>query len=134
MKLVSVYREQKAAELLYCLLKERDPYINISHCKMPSWRAHLNFIARKPYAAWYLIQVEDVKVGAIYLSKTNEIGVFILKRFQRQGYGKQAIKMLIKKHGRKRYLANINPLNERSIKMFENLGFRLLQETYELRP
>ena len=31
-----------------------------------------------------------------------------------------------------RLLANINPLNERSIKMFESLGFKLIQLTYAI--
>ncbi len=38
---------------------------------------------------------------------------------------------LMEAHPRKKYLANINPANERSIHMFEKLGFKHIQNTYE---
>ena len=38
----------------------------------------------------------------------------------------------MKRHPRKRFLANVNPRNKKSIAMFEAMGFRHLQNTYEL--
>ena len=135
MDLVSVYRVPNIApNLLYKLLEERDQSVNISHRRMPSWDEHLGFIASRPYGAWYLIRVSGVYVGAIYLSKQDEIGIFVLSEHRGKGYGPQAIEALMARHPRPRFLANINPANERSIDMFGRLGFHLIQHTYELRP
>ena len=80
------------ARFLFDLLKERDSYVNISHKKMPTYASHVKFIASKPYKKWYIIFSLDglrseskytkTKVGSIYLSKNDEIGIFVLKRFQ----------------------------------------------------
>ena len=131
-KLRSVYREDEAPRVLYRLLEERNEEINISHRSMPTWRAHLAFVRSKPYAAWYLLEQDKEFVGAIYLSKMDEIGIFVLRAHQGKGLGKKAIKALMKRHPRKRFLANINPRNTNSIGMFEDMGFRHIQNTYEL--
>lgn len=132
--MISVYRLPKAAPLLlYKLLEEREPHVNISHRAMPSWKQHLAFIARRPYAAWYLIKSGRDYVGAIYLTGMNEVGVFILAQFRGLGLGSSAVRLLIRKHGRGRYLANINPRNGRSAQMFRKMGFRLIQHTFGLR-
>jgi RimJ/RimL family protein N-acetyltransferase len=132
--LVSVYRLPKLApQLLYELLREREPRANISHRGMPSWKQHSKFITRRPYSAWYLIRSRDDYVGAIYLTAMNEIGISILARWRGSGFGPRAIRLLMRKHARKRYLANVNPRNEESIRMFQRLGFRIIQQTYELR-
>ena len=133
MKLVDVHESPVAPKLLYQLMEERTPEINISHQALPDWESHLAFIASRPYDAWYLIEDEDEQVGTIYLSKTSEIGVFILAAHRGHGYGKRAIEMLTEKHPRERFLANINPANGRSIEFFESLGFHHIQNTYEKR-
>ncbi|MEK7083941.1 MAG: GNAT family N-acetyltransferase [Patescibacteria group bacterium] len=134
-KLVGVYREKAAAELLYRLLKERSAKINISHRKMPTWHQHLKFIRSKPYKAWYLISDAPKHfTGGIYLSKADEIGIFLLKKYQRLGHGNRAVDLLIKKHRNvKRFLANVNPNNKTSIQFFKKLGFGHIQNTYERR-
>lgn len=132
MRLRDVYREPEAARILYRLLEERTDDINISHRAMPSWRAQLAFIKSRPYSAWYLVEHEKEFVGAIYLSKANEIGIFLFREHHGRGLGKQAVKAIMKRHPRKRFLANINPRNTGSIAMFEGMGFRHIQNTYEL--
>jgi RimJ/RimL family protein N-acetyltransferase len=132
--LISVYRLPKVAPpLLYLLLREREPHVNISHRVMPSWKQHTAFIGRRPYAAWYLIRCGADYVGAIYLTAGNEIGISILKSWRDHGIAPRAIRLLMRRHGRRRYLANINPRNKRSIRMFRRIRFKLIQQTYELR-
>lgn len=126
--LTSVYDRPDRAQLLYKLLSERDETVSISHKRMPCWGDHVRFIESKPYAAWYFIGDE---VGACYLSKQNEIGIFIFREHRGKGYGRAAIEALMEKHGRRRYLANINPRNESSAALFAKLGFNLCQHTYE---
>ena len=72
------------------------------------------------------------KVGSIYLSRQNEIGIFIKKNFQNNQIGRFSLELLIKKNPKKRYLANVNPNNKTSINFFKNHKFKLIQYTFEL--
>lgn len=137
MKLVSVYQYEGADRILYDLLKEREGAkdINISHGgKTPAWREHLRFFRSRPYRVWFLIEVGTEIAGSIYLSKQDEIGVFLFRRCWGRSIGPNAIRALIKTQRRKRYFANINPANERSQAMFMDLGFMPLQWTYVYEP
>lgn len=118
-------------KFLFELLKERDPNANISHKKMPSYTNHVKFIESKPYTKWYIILNSKQKVGSIYLSKNDEIGIFLLKSFHRQNFGKLALEILMKKNPRKRFLANVSPKNKNSMDFFKKNGFNLIQYTFE---
>ena len=120
------------AEFLYKLLSERIPKENISHKKMPSFLQHKKFNKSKPYSYWYIIFLEKNKIGTIYLTNINEIGIHIKKEFQSVKIEKIILKKLFSKHPRTRYLVNINPENKKSIQFFKKNGFKLLQLTYEL--
>ncbi|MDC0041947.1 GNAT family N-acetyltransferase [Candidatus Nitrosopelagicus sp.] len=117
---------------LYNHLKERDPIAYISHKSMPSYKEHVKFVLSKPYSYWYIIKINKTKLGSIYLSKQNEIGIFLRKEFQGSGIGGYILEMLLKKHPRKRFLANISPKNKNSMKFFKKHRFNLIQYTYEL--
>ncbi|MBL76939.1 MAG: N-acetyltransferase [Chloroflexi bacterium] len=116
---------------LFELLKERDSRANISHKKMPTFTEHKNFVNSKPYSKWYVILYENERVGSIYLSKNNEIGIFILRKFQEKNIGKFALEKIMKNNPRKRYLANVNPKNKKSINFFMKNDFKLIQYTFE---
>lgn len=130
-KLESAYRHKEHIRFLYALLAERTPEQSISHKVMPSYPAHENFVLSKPYQAWYMILEEEsgTPVGSIYLSKLREIGVTIAVGYQGRGYGKAAVQLLMSRWPG-RFLANLNPANERSAAFFEELGFSLIQHTY----
>ena len=117
-------------EFLYELLKEREGRINITHKGTPSLDEHLDFVKNHDYTSWNIIWVNDQKVGNIYLTQRDEIGIFILQKFQCLGYGSNALKQFMKKNGKKRYLANINPTNYKSIQFFGKQGFTHIQNTY----
>ena len=117
---------------LYDLLMERNPRANISHKKMPTYNEHVSFVSAKPYSKWYVILYRVNKVGSIYLTSQNEIGIFIKKSFQNKQIGNIALRKLIQKNPKKRYLANVNPQNKKSICFFKNNGFKLIQYTFEL--
>ena len=119
---------------LYNQLKNRNLHANISHKKMPSYNEHIEFVKSKPYSKWYIINFKDRKAGSIYLSKENAIGIFLKKEFQGKNIATQALKLMILKNPRSRYLANINPKNMGSQKFFKKKGFKLIQYTYELIP
>lgn len=117
---------------LFNLLKERDPKANISHKKMPTYSEHVKFVKSKPYSKWYVIESSKTKIGSIYLSKNDEIGIFLKKIYQSQGVANKALEILIQKNPRDRYLANVNPKNLNSIKFFKKNNFKLIQYTFEL--
>ena len=119
-------------EFLYDLLLQRNPDANISHKKMPTYEEHVNFVKSSPYSKWYIIVVDGERAGSIYLTKQNEIGIFLNEGLQEKGIGSNALNVLIGKNPDLRYLANINPENKKSIKFFKKLGFTLIQYTYEL--
>ena len=117
---------------LFNLLEQRDNRSNISHKKMPTYSEHIKFVKSKPYSKWYIIQKSKIKIGSIYLSKNNEIGIFINENFHGKGFATYALELLINKNPRSRYLANVNPKNLRSTKFFKKNNFKLIQHTYEL--
>lgn len=114
---------------LYELLKERTVTQSISHKEMPTHKEHVDFIKSEPYKAWYIIEVDGEIVGSTYLSKANEIGIFIFEAYKRKGYAVQAVKKLMSMHEGP-FLANINPHNHSSRGLFGLLGFKHIQETY----
>ena len=122
----------KDVQFLYNLLEERKPVTYISHKKMPTYEEHVNFVKSSPYSKWYIIEVDGERAGSIYLTKQNEIGIFLNEGLQEKGIGSNALNVLIGKNPDLRYLANINPENKKSIKFFKKLGFTLIQYTYEL--
>ena len=118
---------------LYQILKEREIDTNISHKKMPTYNEHIDFVQSKPYSKWYIIYFGRKKVGSVYISKQNEIGIFIKRKFLKKGSGTRVLKIILEKNPKKRFLANINPKNKKSIEFFKKNGFKLLQKTYELQ-
>jgi RimJ/RimL family protein N-acetyltransferase len=133
MNLTSIYARPDRALVLYRLLEEREPEHNISHKAMPSWDEHVRFVESRPYQAWYFIIDGDDILGACYLSKQDEIGVFVGKPHRGKGHGPWAIQAIMLRHGNRRYLANISPKNTKSAEIFRNMGFRHIQDTFERR-
>ena len=118
------------SEFLYELLKQREGKVNISHSSLITWEEHLDYIKNHSYKSWDVIWVENNRVGNIYLTQRDEIGIFLDKKFQSKGYGSIAITEFMKKNGKKRYLANISPTNYKSIQFFGKHGFIHIQNTY----
>ena len=131
MKLVSVYTVPNAVDTLYQLLLEREPKQSISHKVMPTLGQHTRFFQSRPYLAWYLMETADGFVGAIYLTKQREVGIFVFKDKQSSGLGQQALAQLREKWPG-RLLANVAPSNTRSRDFFTKQGGKVAQITYEL--
>lgn len=145
-RLVDVYTDDGviagAVDLLWQLLEERPARANIVHTSMPTREQHEYFVARRPYRAWFLIENErGERVGALYLTNRNEIALAIFEAQRRKGYAEAAIREVLATVPplpglpairRPRYSANVAPGNTPSRALFEKLGGRLLQVTYEL--
>jgi len=117
---------------LYDLLEQRNSIVNISHKKMPTWEEHVKFIKSKPYSKWYVIQNKDEKIGSLYLSKQNEIGIHLLKKFEKESIHLESIKKLMSLNPEIIFRANVSPKNKNYITLFKKLGFKMVQHTYEL--
>ena len=117
---------------LYDLLKNKDPNANISHKKMPSYDEHVKFVMSKPYTNWYIIEYEKKNVGAIYLSKQDEIGISVSNDYEYDQIVKPALKLLMKLNQRKRYLANTSPKDVRSQEFLLKNGFTGLEYVFEM--
>lgn len=123
MRLVDAYQGPAGHQVLYQLLHERTPDMNISHSAMPTWEQHVAFVASRPYLHWYMVDVgQEDFIGAVYLTSHREIGIGVLRRYQGSKYGPMAVRLLMDKHPG-RFVANINPKNTRSLDMFRELGF-----------
>lgn len=144
-ELRNAYKTLDGDKILYQLMRERsgedDQYINISHRTLPTWDNHKKFMRSRPYRRWYLIKVDELFVGSLTLSRNNEIGIVLFREHRGKGYGLNAVAALIEKHkplaaipGKRggSFIANINPKNEHSLRMFKKLGFTEKQVTLEL--
>lgn len=120
------------SEFLFHLLQKRDSKVNISHKKMPTYNQHIKFLKSKPYSKWYIIILEKQKIGSIYLSKQNEIGIFLMKSWNVDDIRLESLIILMKKNPRKRYLANVNPNNKKLISFWKKNNFSLVSYSYEL--
>jgi RimJ/RimL family protein N-acetyltransferase len=117
---------------LHNLLAQRNSKINISHKRMPTWEEHVRFVKSKPYSKWYIIYNKDEKIGSIYLSKQSEIGIHLLKKYEKESIHLESIKKLMVLNSKIKFRANVSPKNKNYIMLFEKLGFEMIQHTYEL--
>ena len=77
------------------------------------------------YDKWYMvINDEDEILGNVYINKKNQIAYYILKKYQRQGFGEKAVKLMMKENPRKRYFAIVNMKNKPSIEFIKKFKFK----------
>lgn len=134
LRFVSVYKVRGYEKHLYALLKERPALMSISHRQMPSFSQHCRFVRSKPYKEWCFILKDGLRVGTIYLSRMNEIGIFLFKFHRHKKIETQAVKAFIATHRKLNLLANVSPGNREYARLFRAMGFKQVQNTYSLSP
>ena len=117
---------------LFELLKKREEYENISHKIIPLFKNHKKFVNSKPYFKWYIIFDKFKKIGSIYLTNQNEIGIHFICDKNYDHFYLESLKIIMKKHPRNRFLININPKNKKLKQIIKISKFKLIQHTYEL--
>jgi hypothetical protein len=134
MEKVIILKEVKKSDcsFLYELLSERKSYVNISHKKTPTYAKHVKFVMSKPYSKWYVIYHTTEKIGSVYLTKQDEIGIHFKEQNMNNKIRSKILNMIIKKNPRNRYMININPRNTSLRNFLKNEGFELIQHTYEI--
>mgnify|MGYP003344606618 CR=1 FL=1 len=127
--LTDVYCTLGSYHALYEMLKERHPQENISHRTMPTFKEHCRFVDSRPYAHWYLVDEGDEYCGAVFIldrETFSQIGLRVPDHLRAE-----TLALLMKKHPRKRFVANVAPGNASLKKFYRKQGFSLIQETYE---
>lgn len=117
--------------VLYQLLVEREPNVNISHSTVPTWGQHIKYVDGRPHKLWFIVYNDNVPVGAMYLTNKNEIGTFTLKAHLRKGYATQATNHMKELTVGQPLYANVAPFNLASQLYCEKMGFKLMQWTYK---
>ena len=148
MKLVPVDPDNKEhVDVLYDLLQVRPAKANISHKEMPTPEEHRQFVRDHPYHDWCLIQVggsdwdamPETFIGSTFISQParpsvvgDELHVEVFQAYKGCGYPEYALKLMMKKHPRSRYIAHTAPTNYISMALFDRLGFVECERTFEL--
>ena len=134
MEITIVLKEVRKSDclFLYELLSVRKPNVNISHKKLPTYVKHVKFVMSKPYSKWYIIYCATEKIGSVYITKQDEIGIHFKEQNITNKIRSKVLKMIIRKNPRNRYLININPRNTSLRNFLKNEGFELIQHTYEI--
>ena len=133
---------QETLDFLYDLLEKREEGVSISHNTMPTRGDHADFVCSMPYRKWWLVygrfdhKASSVEfdyrtdpVGSAYLSKSNEIGIHIMKGYQGRSFGPDAVRKIIEMFPGERLLANVAVINEKSHKLFKSVGGRVISHT-----
>lgn len=122
MRLVPASKRPDAARFLWDLQAEFAPEELLPGDVPLPWDEHVAFVERHPYRALLMIEVGGEKVGAIYVMRSNELGIGICSAWRRRGIGPRALAaLLLISPGT--YRARINARNARSLAMFAKIGF-----------
>ena len=116
-------------KFLFNHLKERDPRENISHKKMPTYDEHVKFVLSKPYSKWYIIFERNKKIGSVYLTKADELGLHLKKEYFRESLMKEILESLMKSEPNKRFVFNVSPRIKKFMKFLQKNGYVISQQT-----
>ena len=116
-------------KFLFNHLKERNPRENISHKKMPTYDEHVKFVLSKPYSKWYIIFEKNKKIGSVYLTKADELGLHLKKEYFTERILKDVLENLMKNEQNKRFVFNVSPRNKKLMKFLQKNGYVISQQT-----
>ena len=95
-----------------------------------------NYLKREdssPFQSWYVIEVDNNRIGSLTLHKhNNEVGFWILDQFQSKGFGTKAIQQFLKINNKKFYTIKSHVDNSKSNGIAKKLGFKLSHNYYTL--
>jgi RimJ/RimL family protein N-acetyltransferase len=146
-------KNEDHVRFLYDLFLARPEDAKISAKGIPTYEDHRYFVENHPYADWSIVEIEGGKrldlemnriviirtaVGSAFISQPSrpsvvgdELSVDILHEYRGSGYAEQALRLMMEKHGPRRFIANVAPENYASMALFKKLGFKMCQFTFE---
>lgn len=135
--LKDVYSLPSAPRLLFERLKNRTPTEAISHASVPEFNAHMAFFESRPYRYWYLVEIDSVIAGTLYITDENSIGVSLDAQYAETT--SCVIRNAIEGHTPlpavpskrvSQFSINVSPGNEQLAKAVTELGGVHVQNTY----
>ena len=119
---------KKDYRFLYNLLKTRCSTWNISHKTMPSYKEHCEFNDKKPYRVDFVIYDSNEKIGRIYITNKQEVGIYALSK-------QVVIEVLEEVLGfavdnKLNLFFNVSPNNKLLNNYFRKKGLKPIQYTY----
>lgn len=120
---------------LYHLLESRK--FSISHECMPTYEDHRYFVLNNPYFKWYIVSLNKISIGSIYINSDNSVSINILDRFIKyteevlsEFHNKFKPQDPIKSFRYKSFFFNLNPNDKFMINILEKNGYTLSQLTF----
>ena len=126
----------KQISILYEQLKKRKYFI--SHKNLPTFEEHTYFVKNNPYRKWFIIKVNNIEMGSIYVQNDNSIGVNGIESLETI-FIKKIFELIHKKlkplpplpsSRYKDFFVNISVDNKTLINKFSAIGFKPSQITY----
>ena len=120
---------KKDYRFLYNLLAKRPKYWNISHNVMPTYNEHCKFNNAKPYTLDYIIYEDKKRIGRLYVTHKDEVGVYCLSEKYIPRVLDEVLAAANDAH--KAIFFNVSPNNELLNNYFRKKGLKVIQYTYK---
>ena len=120
---------QDDCELFFNWANEAETRLNAVNTGLILWNDHIAWFSKRIHSSetkLYVLINGNIPVGQVRIEKEQEhyvITYSIDKQFRRQGFGKEAIGLLLKLQPDKSFKAVVNIENDPSVKIFEKYGF-----------
>ena len=135
-----ILRQIKASDTdflydLYINRAKRDQLSTIKYSGQKKFVSdYIHKLKNHPYEQWLIIEIDGEQAGSITLNKkNNELGYWLIKKFQGKGIGTKAVKQFIKKDNKSEYMIRSHIKNKKSQRIAEKLGFKLTRYEYTLK-
>ena len=134
--LEKIIGHENQIKVLFQLLKNREH--NISNTSLPTINSHIKFVKNHPYRAWYLIKLNGIYIGSVYVMESNCIGISLI--YDVSNFS-QIVEIISKKHKPLKeiksvrpsnFYINIAPNNKKIESQLNKLGAKKIQLTYSL--
>lgn len=130
--------DQHIAALFKILCKRQENH-RISHTRVPSLKAHRQFVLSHTYRHWFLVAFDNDFIGTVYLTNDNVIGIFL--EDVHVSHLKCVISFVVQNFNplpevpslrSAAFTINLAPNNTEYALAVEELGGRLIQKSYTL--
>ena len=135
---IEVTKSKEHISELYDILQKRSH--NISHIKMPTLQEHTDFVKNHPYRKWYLISIDNLFEGAMYIQNDNTISLnLITVNFS---VVKKSLDFILENHQplegipsvrSNKFNLNVPPANQALIDCLRSYGSKLIEMRYVIK-
>jgi hypothetical protein len=124
---------------LFEFLKQRHDGHRISHEAVPSFEAHREFVLSHTYRYWFLVSFDADFIGTVYLTSSNVLGAFFDDAYLRHLgpvilFVTRTFEPLpaVPSSRNSAFTINLSPNNTAYAAIVEELGGRMIQQSYIL--